>query len=195
MVLTGMPATNYESYYLHNHNGDLSSVKNNPEFDVNNATALTMTILRNGYSYSMNGVTRRIAAAILLLHVLIALVHTMLVVSFGWKSSTLRSLSDLFLLAANSPPVEASLPTASLTKSRRESYTVRIRETSNSQLGIIPGDQGKSADIVLQGMTDSENRLSLEMWASSIECRDIARDFITSYIWCTKLKGFNQNVY
>jgi hypothetical protein len=59
-------------------------------------TALAMTTLQYGYSYSMRGITRRLAGAILLLHTFLAIIHTVIVVSYGWKSRTLGSLSEIF---------------------------------------------------------------------------------------------------
>ncbi|RDW74876.1 hypothetical protein BP6252_06018 [Coleophoma cylindrospora] len=53
------------------------------QFDSFGSTAFTISTLRNGYSFSMNGLTRRLAAAILLLHILVAFIHTVIVVSYG----------------------------------------------------------------------------------------------------------------
>jgi hypothetical protein len=49
------------------------------DINPNDTTALSITTLRNGYSYSVVGTTRRLASAVLLTHILIALVHTVLI--------------------------------------------------------------------------------------------------------------------
>lgn len=144
VVLTGLPSTSSESYFSLTHNGYISSQNYRKfSFDIRNSTPLTMTMLQNGYSYSTDGITRRIALTTLLVHILVALVHTILLVGIGWESHRLRSLKDLFLLAANSPPAKASPTATSL-------YTVKVRKTSFSQLGIILDGHRKPAMELLK---------------------------------------------
>ena len=116
--------------------------------DKSNSTALTVTGLRNGYHYSMNGITRRLAAAILLLHILLALIHTVLVVSYGWKSPALNSLSDAFFLPNNTPPSE----TTELTAGKQHNSTVDVRKVSDDRLAFVLDDGGKGKRFGIAGI-------------------------------------------
>lgn len=170
VTLTGLPGdSNDDAYALPSHNGKGYPVllRNSPEFkifDINNATPLKMTLLRNGYSYSTDGITRLIALTVLLAHIIIALVHTIILVGIGWESHRLRSLKDLFLLAANAPPAKASRLATSL-------YTVKVRKTSLSQLGIILDGHKKPVNTL---MKDEERGLGNK--TGKLPSRDDSRE-------------------
>jgi hypothetical protein len=125
-----------------NTSNDTAIVINNANINMSNTTALIMTIFRNGYSYSMEGITRKLAVAILLTHILLVIIHTVVVVSYGWKSPALNSLSDAFSLAINTPPSE--------TPGRQNSSAVKIQSVSDGCLGFVLDDGGKSGDLEMR---------------------------------------------
>jgi hypothetical protein len=109
---------------------DLASV------DLNNATAVEIKTLRYGYSYSMSTVTRRLATGVLLAHVLIILIHTILVVGYGWRSPDLKTLTDLLMLVIDSSPLKTE------DEVKKYNHTVKCREVSDSRLEFVFDDSG-----------------------------------------------------
>jgi hypothetical protein len=91
--------TKYEALLLSAENVILLNIS---EVDMGNTTAFDITQFRYGYSYSMSGSTRRLSVSVLLTHVLIALIHTALVVRYGWRCPDLKCLCNLLVLATNS---------------------------------------------------------------------------------------------
>ena len=71
--------------------------KNRFEKIITNVTANNMTEFKvlfhcYGYAYSMEGLTRRLAAGVLLAHALIATIYTALIIRFGWSCHGLGSV-------------------------------------------------------------------------------------------------------
>jgi hypothetical protein len=125
------------------------SVTTSDQINKSSSTAFMVETHRNGYGYSMNGFTRRLAAAILLLHIFIAFSHTALVVSYGWSSRDLRSLGELLLLGINSPPSNTTRGSF-IAKEKLQDCTVVVREMPDSQLALVFDDDRISDDIPLQ---------------------------------------------
>lgn len=72
---------------------------NSTDLNPGNSVEFHATALRYGYSYSMQGTTRRLALGILIIHVVIALFYMIFVIWFKWGCYGLKSLSRfLFLL-------------------------------------------------------------------------------------------------
>ncbi|RDW85940.1 hypothetical protein BP5796_04265 [Coleophoma crateriformis] len=128
------------------------SVTTSHQFNTSGATAVTVSTLRNGYSYSMNNLTRRLAVAVVLLHILIALIHTVIVVSYGWNTSELRSLSHMVFLAINSPPSDADSVSGEK-NAKQYNHTLKVRELSDSKLGLVI-DSEKSDEVLLQNISE-----------------------------------------
>jgi hypothetical protein len=125
---------------------------------TNNGTLLSLTALtnlnpdwveleikvsRNGYSYSVKTITVKIAITILLLHGLVAVVHTVVICCFRhpWTSQSWGTVGELVLLALNSRlrgenPANASMAT----ESQKWSQPLRVREIEEGHLEIIIGD-------------------------------------------------------
>lgn len=122
-----------------NHN--FSSLANIP----NNVTDIHIKRFRYGYSYSLRGYTRRLAAAILMLHAVLALIHAALVFHHGYTSNILNSLTQILALAINSPP-SLALENTCAGIGRADTYKnmVRVREVASSHLGLVVGDDGDS---------------------------------------------------
>lgn len=113
------------------------------DYTQNNLTEFRVNMLRYGFSYSMDGLTRRLAAAILLIHALIAMIYASLVIYSGWTCHGLRSPFEIVVLAINSPSSEI-LENTSAGISRLDTYrhVVKVRETSDTQLGFVLDDDG-----------------------------------------------------
>jgi len=105
-------------------------------------------IHQNGYSYSMDNFTRRLAAAILLLHIFIAVFHTVLVVGYGWGSRELKSLSHLLLLGINSPPSKTKRGSL-ITNKKIHSCTVVVQKMPESHFELVLDNERTSDDILL----------------------------------------------
>ncbi|CZR57718.1 uncharacterized protein PAC_07607 [Phialocephala subalpina] len=113
------------------------------DYTQNNLTEFRVNMLRYGFSYSIDGLTRRLAAAILLTHALIAMIYVSLVIYSGWTCHGLRSPFEIVVLAINSPSSEI-LENTSAGISRLDTYrhVVKVRETSDTQLGFVLDDDG-----------------------------------------------------
>lgn len=161
VVLTGHSGG--ASWYLNQNGGNGYFSVNDPLFDVYNATPLKMALFRNGYSYSTSGITRMIALTILFVHMLIALVHTILLLRIGWESHRMRSLKDLFLLAASSPPAKASPSATGL-------YTVKVRKTTLRQLGIVFDGHRKPRCKLLENEKRRPKNIFVRLFRSECDC-------------------------
>ncbi|KAH8804680.1 hypothetical protein F5884DRAFT_754277 [Xylogone sp. PMI_703] len=121
--------------------------------DVNtgNWTEFRATVDRNGYSYSMRGVTRRLAAGILLVHILIVIIYMVIVIWSGWYCIGMKSLIEIIALAINSTPTKI-LGNTSAGISRFDTYKhiIKIRVVSNLHLELVFDGDG-SADEVEDG--------------------------------------------
>jgi hypothetical protein len=108
-----------------------------------NATKFELTSLRYGYSYSMRGTTRRLAAGLLLTHVMIALIRTAVVFWRGNVYSSFTSLFDSIALAINSTPTQALENTcAGIARLDTYKHVVTIRDVSNVHLGLVLDNEG-----------------------------------------------------
>jgi hypothetical protein len=108
-----------------------------------NATKFELTRLRYGYSYSMRGTTRGLAAGLLLTHVMIALIHTAVVFWRGSVHSSFTSLCDIVALAINSTLTQALDNTcAGIARLDTYKHVVTIREVSNVHLGLVLDNEG-----------------------------------------------------
>lgn len=119
----------------------------------NNYTEFKFTIERYGYAYSMRGLTRPIAAGILLAHVLVATIYMVLVLWFGWRCYGLRSMVDVVVLALSSPnskTLDGSLgwkvEGANIYKS-----VVQVKEVGNRRLGFVFDGDGHGGERVIAG--------------------------------------------
>ncbi|TGO77619.1 hypothetical protein BELL_0098g00090 [Botrytis elliptica] len=125
-----------------NHN--FTTLSNVPK-DV---TDIHIKRFRYGYSYSLQGYTRRLAVAILVLHMFSALIYAVLVFRHGYTNNILKSLTEILVLAINSPP-SSNLDNTCAGIERVDTYKkiIRVREVSSSHLGLIVGDDG---DIITE---------------------------------------------
>jgi hypothetical protein len=106
-----------------------------------NSTEFHATLLRYGYSYSMDGLTRRLAAGILLTHVFIATVFMICITWFGWSCYGLKSLYEIFVLAINSPSTEKLDNTsAGIAQFDTYKHIIKVGEISDTQSGILFND-------------------------------------------------------
>ena len=130
------PATNY---------GNLV-INNTKDANVGNWTEFKATLLRNGYSYSVRGLTRRLAIGILLTHVLLTVIYMIAIVWSGWSCIGLKSLVEIVALAINSTPTK-TLGHTCAGISRLDTYKqiVKVRAVSDRHLGIVFDGDG-SAD-------------------------------------------------
>ena len=113
--------------------------------DLPNLTPIQVTRDRYGYSYSTAGTTRRLAIAVMLIHISIALTHTVLVVRYKWWYPGLQSLSDFFVLAVNSSRPEPLGDCSSQVevKSNKRDYHIQVREVGDEELEMeIMGKHG-----------------------------------------------------
>lgn len=62
-----------------------------------------VTLSNYGLGSSMDGLTRRLAASILLTRALIAMIYIILAICFVWACHGLKSLFEIVVLAINSP--------------------------------------------------------------------------------------------
>jgi hypothetical protein len=113
------------------------------DVDQENTVEVFLAASRYGYSYSTDGVTRRIGIGILLTHVLIAFIHTILVVWHGWRCPDFESIYDLVILAICSsgpaliPEENLSVGTAEM---KKQDVTIKVQEVSNSELELVVDD-------------------------------------------------------
>ncbi|KAF5870086.1 uncharacterized protein Bfra_010232 [Botrytis fragariae] len=121
------------------------------KLDYEKYTYITVNRFRYGYSYSLQGITRWLALSILLLHIFLALVHTVMITCMGWTSKILKSLCEILVLAINSSP-SAVLDNTCAGIERLDTYKqiVKVRETSFEHLGLVMnGDEDKHTKKVM----------------------------------------------
>ncbi|CZR70300.1 uncharacterized protein PAC_20203 [Phialocephala subalpina] len=137
--------------------------------DVSNATEFRITTLRNGYSYSMVGITRRLTVAILFIHAIIALIHTALVVCYKWRSPGLESLCDFLILAINTQLGKGDDNAGTdIKKSKQYNATVRLQEIRGSRLRLEVDKHG-TLDSSTEGESKHGDNIPLENMAD-VEC-------------------------
>ncbi|KAH7374140.1 hypothetical protein BKA64DRAFT_728715 [Cadophora sp. MPI-SDFR-AT-0126] len=125
--------------------------------DLSNLTPIQVTRDRYGYSYSTSGTTRRLAIAVMFIHISFALTHTVLVVRYRWWYPRLQSLSDFFVLAVNSSMSEAPLHNFHQLDqpSKKHEYTIQVREVGDEKLEMeVRRKHGKDSD------TSDDNEIS-----------------------------------
>jgi hypothetical protein len=123
---------------------------NGSESDLANFTPIDIRQWRNGYSYSLNGSTKYLAVAILFIHILLALIHTLFVVWIGLSFNILKSVSDVVALAINSSPSSLLENTCvGIARLDTYKYIIMIREVSKKHLGLVlKNEEGNSKSVV-----------------------------------------------
>ncbi|KAM3076653.1 hypothetical protein ACMFMG_007459 [Clarireedia jacksonii] len=123
---------------------------NGSETDRENYTPVNIRQWRYGYSYSLDGSTRRLALAILLTHILFALIHSTLVVWIGWSCNILTSLYEVVVLAINSSPTSILENTcAGITRLDTYKHIVKVREVFEQHLSLVlEGEEENSKSVV-----------------------------------------------
>jgi hypothetical protein len=123
---------------------------NSSEIDLGSYTPVNIRQWRNGYSYSLHGSTRRLALAILLTHILFALIHSTLLVWIGWSCNILKSLYEVVVLAINSSPTPILENTcAGITRLDSYKHVVKVREVFEQHLSLVlEGEEGHSKSVV-----------------------------------------------
>ncbi|TGO47997.1 hypothetical protein BOTNAR_0498g00040 [Botryotinia narcissicola] len=119
--------------------------------DQDKYTYITVNRFRYGYSYSLRGITRWLALSILLLHIFLALAHTVIITHMGWTSKILKSLCEILVLAINSSP-SMVLDNTCAGIDRLDTYKqiIKVRETSFEHLGLVMnGDEDKHTEKVV----------------------------------------------
>ncbi|CZR67608.1 uncharacterized protein PAC_17507 [Phialocephala subalpina] len=110
---------------------------------------------RQGWSYSLSGVTIRLALGVLALHLVIAVIHTVIVVGSRdvWTTESWGSMGELLVLAINSDRSEKFQNTcAGIDLSRTWRKKLKIREIEQGHLGLVVDNHG-DIDDVEQGPT------------------------------------------
>ncbi|RAL66507.1 hypothetical protein DID88_006197 [Monilinia fructigena] len=156
-----------------NHN--FTSLANIP----NDVTDIQIKRFRYGYSYSLRGHMRRLAAVILVLHIVLALIHAALVFHHGYTSSILYSLTKILALAINSPP-SLALENTCAGIGRVDTYKnmVRVREVSSSHLGLVVGDD---ADYLTKGVVVGKEYGTLGKGGDVRPREDAFKDVLRKY--------------
>lgn len=106
------------------------TLQDTSKVDGLNATRYAITTSRYSYNYSVDGVTRQLGIGALLTHVLISLVHTVLVVWYGWKRPDLESIYDLVVLAIKSSTSisisDENISTSSVVR-KKQNITIKVQ--------------------------------------------------------------------
>lgn len=150
--LVGHTISNQNSTYM-----DWQEITPNPndtlvEIDPSNMTEFQVTLLRYGYAYSMEGLTRRMAAGILLAHSLVAIIYMVLIVWFRWTCHGLRTLSEVLVLAITSHPSEKLDNTCSgISRLDTYKHILKVREVSDARLGLVLDDENGSLTSPVAG--------------------------------------------
>ncbi|KAI9761273.1 MAG: hypothetical protein M1840_001976 [Geoglossum simile] len=115
---------------------------------------LEIEVFQTGYSYSVRTVTVRIAIAVLLLHSLVAVIHT-IVLCFArrpWTSQSWGTVGELVLLALNSRLDRENSANANTgAETQTWNQPLRVREVGEGHLeilvGAIPGDSERGTVV------------------------------------------------
>lgn len=99
----------------------------------------TLEVMQYGYGYGFQGSKGiYIATVILLIYVLVALIHTAVLIIGGWSSNTWSKPGELIALAVNSSPSKLLQNTcAGIENSKLWNQIVFVRETSEAHLEIV----------------------------------------------------------
>lgn len=111
---------------------------------ASNATPFKLTRLHYGYSYSMRGITRQLAAGLLLVHVLVALIHSGLAFGHGRVYSFFATLPGILAFAINSDFSQA-LGNTCAGIARMDTYrlVIKVKEVADSHLGLVINNEGQ----------------------------------------------------
>jgi hypothetical protein len=105
---------------------------------------------KQGWSYSLSGPTIKFALAVLVLHLIIAVIHTGIVVCSHdvWTTKSWGSMGELLVLAINSHRSEKLQNTcAGIDLSSTWRRKLKIRETEQSHLGLVVHDNEVIPDL------------------------------------------------
>lgn len=144
--LTNINIGNY-SWYPPDQDFDVVARSNTSEW-----TEVTWQVRRFGYGWGLDGITIKLAAAVLLFHVLLVLIHVPTVIISGWTSTCWSNVGEVLALAVNSQPSDHLQNTsAGVEKSTTWQELVRIREVGDTGLQLVFGNahEGLTKRIVL----------------------------------------------
>ena len=144
--LTDVNVGNYP-WYPREQDFDVVARRNTSEW-----TEVTWQVRRFGYGWGLDGITIKLAAAALLFHVLLVLIHVPTVMIGGWTSTCWSNVGELLALAVNSQRVDhLDNTSAGIEKSTTWQEMVRIREVGDTGLQLVFGNahQGVTKRIVL----------------------------------------------
>jgi hypothetical protein len=117
--------------------------------NTSNWTEFKAALLRNGYSYSIRGFTRRLAASILSAYLMIVVIYMITAISSGWRCLGLQSLIEIIALAMNSTPTKTLGNTsAGISRFNTYKHIVKVRTVFSQHLEMVfDGDmKGNEAD-------------------------------------------------
>lgn len=140
-----------QGYYLQNwgYNSSLDTDRIAP--DINPQwLEMNFATYRQGWSYSLSGVTIKLALCVLLLHLATAVIHTVVVVFSPnvWTTKSWNSMGELLVLAINSDRSEKFQNTcAGIDHSRTWRQKLKIREIEQGHLGLVVDHYGVAADV------------------------------------------------
>lgn len=116
-----------------------------------------------GYGYTLNSNTKILSCVVLLTHTLIALIHTILVIWFGWSwtDANFSSICDVLLAAFKSPPMGELEISREKLKEEMYTYTLKVRDESNIELSVLCNEDGiqKDGSVLLDCVMRAHNRV------------------------------------
>lgn len=108
-------------------------------------TEVNITVRRYGYGWSLSHIVIKLAAAVLLLHVLMAASHVVVIVSGGWTCASWTSRGEVLVLALTSLiPITLRNTSAGVKHSNTWKNIVAVRELRDTKLHLVVRDEGKS---------------------------------------------------
>lgn len=114
-----------------------------------NITEIDITLFRHGYSYSMEGITRQLAAGIMFLYILIVIIYTTITTKQGWSCLGLRSLYEVLVLAINSAPSQTLANTsAGIERFDTYKHIVKVGEVDGEYLALVVENDDKGKFVV-----------------------------------------------
>jgi hypothetical protein len=140
-----------DGYYLQNWgtNASLDATRMSPNIS-SDWLNLDFASYRQGWSYSLTGVTIKLALGVLLLHLAIAVIHTVIVVGSreAWSTKSWRTMGELLVLAVNSDRSDKLQNTcAGIESSSTWRKKLKIREIEEGHLGLVVGNHGNADDF------------------------------------------------
>jgi hypothetical protein len=149
-----------QSYSLQNwgNNASLDTTRMAPNINPD-WLKMNFASYRQGWSYSLSGITIKLALCVLLLHLAIAVIHTIVVVFSRdvWTTKSWTSMGELLVLAINSDRTEKFQNTcAGINRSRTWRNKLKIREVEQGHLGLVVDDHGYSNEVERIGSMNEE---------------------------------------